>query len=288
MIISKLKGGLGNQLFQYALGRKLALNHKTLLKLDISGLGKNTLPGDAVRQFALSNYKIEAEIATDAEILQYQKKYNRLQKFYNKIVGRIIGDRTVVFNSKILETSNNSYLDGYWQSPLYFNDIRDNLLKELTPKDNLSDYGQGVLNTIKNSNSVGIHIRRGDYVSNSKVRNEFGSCSISYYKNAISLILEKQIETQFFVFSDDITWVKEYLTLPKDTNYVSDTSLKDSDELYLMSQCKHNIIANSSFSWWAAWLNDNPKKTVIAPTPWFDNVIYDKNLIPETWIQIKK
>jgi len=287
MIITKLKGGLGNQMFQYALGRHLATKNKTELKLDISSLGEGTASGDTVRTFGLQNFAIEVQVASPEEINKI-KTSSYLAILRRKISNRIFGDQTVRFNPKILSLPNNTYLDGYWQSPLYFDAIRNTLLDEFTPTSALSEYGQNIEIQMKKSDSISIHIRRGDYAKNPKVTKEFGVCGLSYYSRALTKIKERVNNPYFFVFSDDIEWVKENLPLGNNVTFVSDSTLMDFQELYLMSKCKHNIIANSSFSWWGAWLNNNSNKVVVAPTPWFDKSIYDTNLLPDTWIQIPK
>jgi hypothetical protein len=152
----------------------------------------------------------------------------------------------------------------------------------------MSPSGQALCTSITNTNSVSIHIRRGDYVQNHRVLRENGICSLSYYKRAVAELEKTQKDIFYFIFSDDINWVKKNISLGRDTVFVSDTTLTDSEELVIMSKCKHNIIANSSFSWWAAWINQNPNKICVAPKPWFNTAKYDSNLIPKSWIQLPK
>ena len=288
MIIVALKGGLGNQLFQYALGRHLAIKNSDALKLDLTALQDAEQIGNIHRDYRLSEFMIQADVANKADIEKLKPKPSLLSKISVKIRNRLIGDPTVIYNPKFLEQTDDIYLDGYWQSPLYFESIRDTLLKELVMIKPLSKPAAGFLEQIKNNTSIALHVRRGDYIKNPQVQREFGPCSLSYYKNAIQE-MEKDVKNPtYFVFSDDLLWVKKNLPVGERAVFVEGEGMTDVEDLVLMSMCQHNIIANSSFSWWGAWLNQNPGKIVIAPTPWFDRQPYDKNLIPESWIQIPK
>lgn len=288
MIITRLKGGLGNQMFQYALGRKMSLINNDVLKLDVSEFDRALSVGNIYRPFSLGRFNIIKDIAAPEEIRALEYPYGSISIMINWFKRKILRQTHTVFEPEILELSGNVFLDGYWQSPKYFEDIRDDLLKEFSLTEPLRGYAIEIAEQMNNCKSVSVHIRRGDYVKNPRVLKEFGICRAGYYKKAVSLLLKEHKNITFFVFSDDIEWVKNNLDLPKTVVYVSHSDLDDATELYLMSLCKHNIIANSSFSWWSAWLNQNPKKLVIAPTPWFDTVKYDPALIPESWIQIAK
>lgn len=289
MIIVNLKGGLGNQMFQYALGRALSLKNNDILKLDTESLSKAKELGNIYRPFDLEAFAIYKDIASKEEVAALRYPHGILSKLTELFAQKILRRSTVVFDKKILTLTGNQYLDGYWQSPLYFEAIRDTLLTDFTPKAQLSASGQALLQQLADTNSVAIHIRRGDYVANPRVLRENGICSIEYYRKAAAEVEKTQKNTTYFIFSDDIDWVKANLELPAtEMFYVQDATLSSPQELYLMSQAKHNIIANSSFSWWAAWLNQNENKIVVAPTPWFNTVTFDKNLIPPTWIQIQK
>ncbi len=288
MIIVNVKGGTGNQLFQYALGRHLALkNHDTLL-LDSDGLARANETGDIYRPLALDAFNIEKKFATPEQIKKYKYPFGFISKAWRYIRLHLLKKTNVAFDEKVLAYQGNMYLDGYWQSPKYFDAIRDVLLKEFTLKNPLSAAAAVFAEQIQQSTAVSLHVRRGDYVKNPRVLKEFGVCSIQYYEAAISHI-EKQVSNPtFFVFSDDIAWVQEHLPVGSQAIFVHGDNIKDYEELTLMSMCKHNIIANSSFSWWGAWLNNHPNKIVIAPTPWFETTEYDIALIPPTWTQLPK
>ncbi|MBF05403.1 alpha-1,2-fucosyltransferase [bacterium] len=289
MIILNLKGGLGNQLFQYAFGRKLALKNGSALKLDIDGLERANAVGDIYRPFSLGHFAVVKEIATTEEVRRFKYPYGIFSKLWRFVRFRILKKTNTQWDPKHINKTGDMYLDGYWQSPKYFEDIRDVLLKELRLTAAVSKIMTSYQLKIAAGTSVSVHIRRGDYVKNPRVLKEFGICSLGYYKKAISYIQEHVTEPSFFIFSDDIAWAKENIPLSDNTTYVSDPALSTEEELVLMSNCSHNIIANSTFSWWGAWLNQNLEKIVVAPTPWFNkNNHLFKDLIPDSWIQLPR
>lgn len=288
MIIVNLKGGIGNQMFQYAFGRKLALKNNDVLKLEIDGLGRANEVGDIYRPFSLEHLTIINEIATANEVSKIKYPFGLFSKGWRWFSLRILKRSNIVWNPKFLKKSGNIFLDGYWQSPKYFEDIRDTLLSEFRLHTPLSPAVTAFKDQIESNTSVSIHVRRGDYVKNPRVQKEFGICEASYYQSAIEHIKRTVERPTFFMFSDDITWVKENLPLPVSTVFVQDPTLRDVEELALMSMCTHNIIANSTFSWWGAWLNAHEDKIVVAPTPWFESQPFDAHLIPDTWIQLPK
>ncbi len=288
MIIVNLKGGTGNQLFQYALGRKLALKNNDVIKLDVTGLARANMVGDIYRPFALDSLNVVKTIATPEEIKRLKYPYGIFSKAWRFLRFKLSRDKNTLFNPQVLGFVGDIYLDGYWQSPLYFADIRDTLLKEFTLAKPLSKAGATFAELIKNSQAVALHVRRGDYIKNPQVQKEFGPCTLSYYEAAMAEIEKTVPSPTYFVFSDDLPWVKENLPVGDSAVFVKGEGMTDVEDLILMSMCQHNIIANSSFSWWSAWLNQNPSKVVIAPTPWFESQPYDKDLIPTDWIQLPK
>ncbi len=289
MIIVNLKGGLGNQMFQYALGRTLALKHNDTLKLDISTLSRAHELGVVYRPFSLQSFNVIQNIATRDEINHLAYPYGLLSKLTRTISARVLKRTHVCFEPTILNLTGDQYLDGYWQSPRFFEDIRGTLITEFTLRTPLPETGEFYKQALTQDGSVSLHVRRGDYATNPKTTGEMGVCSLEYYKIAIEHIRTVVDTPRFFVFSDDIAWAREHLLLEEsEVIFVSDASLTDAMELALMSLAKHNIIANSSFSWWSAWLNQNPSKVVIAPTPWFNTVRFDTHLLPESWIQLPK
>ena len=255
--------------------------------MDVTGLDQANKVGNTYRAFDLYSFNITAPIANEDEVRKLKYPHGWLSKIWRDFLFKVLRKRNLVFNPKVLTLPDNTYLDGYWQSPKFFEEIREILIKDLTLA-NPSSSAEILQTKIQQTNSVAIHVRRGDYIKNPIVLKEFGICSDQYYTKAVKHILKNVDDSLFFVFSDDINWVKENIALPNSTVYIDDPNLTDVEELILMSKCKHNIIANSSFSWWGAWLNTNANKIAIAPTPWFDLAPYDKDLIPISWIKIQK
>jgi predicted DNA-binding protein YlxM (UPF0122 family) len=291
MVIAKLSGGLGNQLFQYAFARGIQLKHKTQLKTDLSWYDEERNNHEFYQLNSFPNINIHK--ASARQIFFYKRKTLLSSSLLYKAVSNLFNYKTITetqfnFNPKQnLSTSKNCYTNGYWQSEKYFNKIRETLLNdfsfpELSTKNNITK--QNICNT----NSCSLHIRRGDYVTNPLNKKNHGALNLMYYQNALNRIQQKVNNLSLFVFSDDIEWVKENLSTNLPTIYVDWNIGKSAiHDMHLMSLCKHNIIANSSFSWWAAWLNNNPSKMVFAPKKWFNERDWDTtDLIPKNWIKI--
>ena len=279
MIIVRLNGGLGNQMFQYAAGRAAAIRVSDKLKLDVSTFEKiNT---NTPRSYALGVFNIVENFAPPNEIL------GLTPSFFSKKFG--FPKKSYLFEkegslSSLSNIPKDAYLDGYWQSEKYFKDKEDFVRADFTPKNPLSSSALKMQTNIQKVNAISVHIRRGDYAQNPITHAYHGTCSPEYYQKAISYIREKIINPSFFVFSDDIMWVKENISFENEpTFYVSDYNIHDYEELLLMSTCKHHIIANSTFSWWGAWLNPSKNKIVIAPQKWSikNN---PENIVPSSWL----
>lgn len=279
MIITKLIGGLGNQMFQYAAGRQIAVANNTQLKLDITGYDHQV--GITPREYGLGVFNIQAAPAGKSEIWRHRLTMAILR--HHKIQQKDIHNIR-----QFLTLPDNSYLEGYWGSEKYFSDIEDIIRKDFTPKNKPDKATIELIQRIKNCNSVSVHVRRSDYVMDKKTHDFHGVCGLGYYKKSILLITKKVTNPSFFIFSDDPNWCKVNLRLQSSTIYVThNLGNKDYEDVRLMSTCKHNIIANSSFSWWGAWLNKNKDKIVIAPKKWFrEPSINTKDLIPQSWIKI--
>lgn len=261
MIVIKLTGGLGNQMFQYAYGRSESIRKKQPLSYYFIHHR-----GDTNRQYELNVFNIKGK---------------KIDGFYSEIFLKV---------GHILKLSYPHIISGYWQSEKYFIKHENEIRKDFQFKKPLDKKNKKVLEQIKNTNSVSIHIRRGDYVSNKKTNQFHGVCSLSYYKEAINYFKKRIENPKFFVFSDDPEWVKENLK-KEGAIYINWNKGEDSyKDIQLMSRCKHNIIANSSFSWWGAWLNDNLEKMVIAPKKWFNDkeaqIKAGGEIVPKTWIKI--
>ena len=202
----------------------------------------------------------------------------------------IVKESKLSFDSRIMMLSDNVVLIGYWQSYRYFEDIRCILLEVLRPKKQLSKDSESLRKSIKESLSVGIHVRRGDYVGHRRSNKIHGCCETGYYYKCIDYIANRVNNPSFYVFSDDIVWARQNLPIAQVARYVDLNNVADGwMDMVLMSQCKHNIIANSSFSWWAAWLNQNPDKIVVGPWKYYAKEALNKtteDMFPRNWVRI--
>lgn len=285
MMIIQISGGLGNQLFQYAFGRAISFYNNCDFELDISCFNKtakNTTP----RKYELNNFNIVERIASEESMEQYRK--NKIQKFIEELkpydCRSFIREKKFRANQKKFKPPVNVYLQGYWQSEEHFRDIEDVIRQEVTLKIPIQNK---YLSLIDNSDTISIHVRRGDYVTDKIINETHGLCALDYYHQAIDLMAARVKFPTFFIFSDDIDWVKNNLKINYPTVYVSNNETSSCEELILMSQCQHNVIANSSFSWWGAWLNKNPHKVIITPAKWFNNNNKNINdLIPAAWTKL--
>jgi Glycosyl transferase family 11 len=282
MIIVNIYGGLGNQLFQYAAGRQLAEKNHTRLKLDIENYKR-----DNRRSYSLHHFNIQEKFCTpfDKKIINGKE---RVRKFLNKKESpAIYTEQNLSFDKKVLELGNNTYLDGYWQSEKYFNGIEKIIRTEYRMKEPLSGINKMFADKIESLNAVSIHVRRGDYVKDKNANAGHGVCGLDYYQQAIAYLTGTLAHPYFFIFSDDMEWTRTNLsTGSHPVEYIDHNAAADYEDLRLMSLCKHHIIANSSFSWWGAWLNESVGKKIIAPKKWFRAPVTNDDLIPEGWITL--
>lgn len=280
MILVQIKGGLGNQLFQYAAGQGLAKRLGTTLKLDRIFFD-NIPKGATERTFELAKLNISAEIASKEEIEKWRNKRGALftiRESYYPIL------------TPFLKRNRDYYLRGYWQSENYFANIAPIIHDEFRFLESLTDdYFIQIQQEISQTDSISLHFRRGDYVSDPKINAYFGTCPLTYYEEAVKYVLKKTSTPRLFVFSDDIDWVKANFRTELPIVFVDKKDENRHSDFRLMSMCRHNIIANSSYSWWAAWLNTNPEKIVVAPRQWSNNKRLQRRsskMIPKSWIRI--
>ena len=295
MVIVKLMGGLGNQMFQYAAARRLAHFNNTNLKIDLSWFD-NICEVDSSREYALDEFAIQENFTTREEVEALTvRKQGFVERLATKAMGRkpgaapsYIREKYFHFDLDILYLNDGVYLDGYWQSEKYFKDIETIIRQEFTIKSEMNVKSLAIVKQIKSINSVSLHIRRGDYVSNPHTNQVHGSCNVKYYFRCVENLTRSVKHPHFFIFSDEPKWTRANLKLPYPTTFVDHNPPENGyEDLRLMSLCKHNIIANSSFSWWGAWLKQNPCKIVLAPKKWFNSVDYNtKDLIPDKWLKI--
>jgi len=293
MIMIQLTGGLGNQMFQYAAGRALASRHSTDLKLDISWYSEATKGTERI--FGLDRFSITAEIAMPDEIYRFAQPKLGMLGLIQSLRARLglsqnqrVREQEWISVFRFASTRRNYQLTGYWQSEEYFKESRATLLKEFELKTTPSHQSHAIAQHIRDSQSVSLHVRRGDYVSNPKYTHKYGVLPLQYYSNAVRYITDCIENPLFFVFSDDPAWVFEHLEIPFPMHIVDHNGSENPHEdIWLMSKCNHHIIANSSFSWWGAWLGQHPNKIVCSPARWYaGREVQPENLIPKEWIQL--
>jgi Glycosyl transferase family 11 len=322
-VVARLCGGLGNQLFQFAAGRSLAERRGAQLILDATVF---TLPNER-RKFALEPYPIAAKVTVDGYAYPPTRPLvivprpaaldQRPAALVDRIVSgigqrsgmaesavmavvsgfrhvtgrpaalRVFREKTFDYDSAFETIGAQTYIDGYWQSERYFNDVCELIRRELT-----LPYGPNAVNAhwlghIQGTNSVCVHVRRGDYLLADHF-SQHGICSADYYARAMRAIVERVENAQFFIFSDDLEWCGRHIA-GRNVAYV-DANPPDAahDELRLMSACRHHIIANSSLSWWGAWLARHERQIVIGPDPWFSAVRKTPDLFPDSWIALPR
>ncbi|HEY0979824.1 MAG TPA: alpha-1,2-fucosyltransferase [Candidatus Paceibacterota bacterium] len=292
MVITRLQGGMGNQMFQYAAGRALAIKNNTSLGLDLEYLLDRTpRKGFTFRNYDLDLFSIEAEIVQQANIPFLYRGFGSgkvallLNKLRDKILPAPGKEKGFSFDPSVLNLGSDMYLYGYWQSYKYFESITETIRKDFTPRLSLPQNVQELKKEIESKNSVCIHVRRGDYVGNS-VHEVVGR---SYYDTALTMLKERTPIEHVYVFSDDIQWCKDALSFAYPTTFVGPEFAGERaiGHFELMRACTHFIIPNSSFSWWAAWLGTSLSKAVIAPKQWFKDATIDTtDLVPPQWIRI--
>lgn len=290
MKIVKILGGLGNQMFQYALYLSLKDKYKKeKIFVDIKCFKGYPLHNgfELERIFAVS-----CHYASWKEIAQVSYPYPNY-RFWQ--MGKIllpnrktmyVEPKNMEMDLSLLDREGNVYYDGYWQHEEYFKDIRGIIIKAFAFPAFRDDKNKKILDLIEHQNSVSIHVRRGDYLNHPYFK---GICGVDYYRVAITYMMKKVKPEVFLVFSNDVKWCEQKLQMYFEgvrVIYVDwnkgENSYKD---MQLMSCCKHNIIANSSFSWWGAWLNSNPKKVVVAPQKWM-NMEMKKDPICDSWQRV--
>ncbi len=280
-------GGLGNQMFQYAAARSLSIRKKKQLYLDHSFLEKQTTGLYTERKYELNAFNIKAKRAQKAHLLPFLliKKYTSIQPI---IPYTYFKEPYFNYSTELIKHQNNIYMDGYWQTEKYCIETEKQIRDEFQFVKPLAGKNKVCAEQITNCNSVAVHIRRGDYVANQLVNSTHGTCSIEYYQNAINLLKEKIENLNFFFFSDDPQWATQNFGTLENSYFINNNNADDSYyDLHLMSLCNHFIIANSSFSWWGAWLGKYANKIVIAPEKWLNSSIHNTNdVIPSAWIKL--
>jgi hypothetical protein len=290
MIISRIHGGLGNQLFQYAVAKSLSLKFGLPFKLDLSPMHNQSL-----RNFDLEEFALDLSIASPNDLKRTIPFNNNLIIRINRYLQRIGMNvfNTIYFEKELfkfqdIELNNPSiYLYGYWQSYKYFDDFRSEIFSNLELKEGLDEKNLRVKSAMQETSSISLHIRRGDYVKNLKTLAVHGVLGIEYYHNAINALNDCVESPEYFIFSDDLQWARDHLSRDANFNYIDiNAEGKAVHDFELMRHSKHNIIANSTFSWWPAYLNNYANKKVIAPKRWLNQNKVFHDLLPSEWIKI--
>lgn len=293
VVIARLIGGLGNQMFQYAAGRAVAERGGVPLLLDVSGFENYEL-----RRYELGGFAISSGIANKAQLAAFipvppqRGLWAALQRrLIGSLSRSVLREAHYTYDSRIELVQPPVLLDGYWQSEKYFAHIAPILRREFTLRPGLMNAANtDMLREIEaaGGQAVSLHVRRGDYVSNPHTAQYHGICTADYYLAAAARIAQQVENPHFFVFSDDPAWVQANLKLSHVTTLVQCNDAGNGLlDMALMRACRHHIIANSSFSWWGAWLNDSPDKIVVAPARWFAQAGNDtRDLIPSAWIRL--
>jgi len=304
VIIVKLQGGMGNQLFQYALARRLASERATEVGLDLTFLLDRTPRRDFVfRDYDLDLFRVRAKV------LGAQQVHNLVHAPRSRLLNRspiipalnlwrrggnsgvylLARERFFSFDRRILESPSNTFLDGYWQSPRYFAPITAELKADLALRDPPPARIRGMAERIASLNSVCLNVRRTDYVANKAAASFHGVCDPAYYERALAALVPCIGAPEIFVTSDDVPWCRENLHLPYPTHFLDHdwAGPRFSHYLELMRACRHFVIPNSTFSCWAAWLGEFPGKVVVGPVRWFsDPSIETRDLFPPGWIRV--
>ena len=291
MIIIRLKGGMGNQMFQYALGRNLAARLDCPMKLDLSALLDRSKKDFVHRDYDLHIFNTEENFLVAPGLLRslYKVKSAKVTRWTKK---QVIGARKHwiephfhVVPEVLEQPSCDTVYEGWWQSAQYFTGVADQIRQDFTFKKTLLPAAAPILNQIERTNSICLNVRRTDFL---KV-DTLNTTNKAYFLMAVDYLAERIENPNFFIFSDDMAWCEQNLQLGHDTVFVPHSLKGEKFGNYhrLMRACKHFIIPNSSFAWWAVWLNEHPDKMVIAPKNWFNDPNIDtSDLVPADWIRL--
>ena len=291
MITVRLKGGMGNQMFQYAFAKRIAHFHNTQFKLDLSTLLDRNKGDFVYRDYDLDIFNLEPEFVMNPSLLRlmYKVKSGRITKFIRKLsygnLNYLKEKHFHVVEDLLNNPPDHTVYEGWWQSEQYFAEVADEIRADFTFKEGILPSSAEVHQKIQTTNSVCLNVRRTDFL---KVP-WLNSTDMDYFLRAVKYMAEHVADPSFFVFSDDIEWCRENIRLDYPVTIVGHEhkGRKFGNYQQLMKACKHFIIPNSSYAWWAVWLNENPSKVVVAPKIWFaDAEINTGDVIPESWVRL--
>ena len=287
MIVARIEGGLGNQLFQYAFGTQLAKVNDTELVLDLSCYASQPQHG-----YLLDRFSITARELNPQERKRIPARYQSDRRSVFPLISlgrkelRRLRERPFGFAEKYFSASDDSFLVGYWQSERYFPSVESNILLQFRPCGPMSLESARLREKMLNASSIAIHIRRGDYITDKPMA--IRNLSLSYYRTCVLSQLEKRPDSEVYVFSNDIPWCQDNLDLPCPVHFVEHTDNATAHEdLWLMTAADSMVIANSTFSWWGAYLGERKERTVYAPKSWYHaNTLDDRFINCEHWVHV--
>lgn len=285
-------GGLGNQLFQYAIARRLAFETGQPFRLDLTGYDTDTL-----RAYSLQPFNVRQDVATLEEIVRVKPltpvpgarlSPSRLLRTRQYSRTWIRERKPYAYDLQIVQARGDVYLEGYWANEKYFTSIEAVIREEFTVTADPEGENLATARAIQGVASVCLHVRRGDYATDAETRSFHGLAPLEYYAEAVTRLTASVRDPHFFVFSDDPDWVRQHLRLEYPTTYVTHNKAdKSHEDLRLMALCRHHIIANSSFSWWGAWLGKHPGHMVFAPAKWLNRPEIDtSDATPAHWVRL--
>ena len=291
MKIVNIKGGLGNQMLQYALAYRL----KKLLPSEEVLLDLTSFKGYKWHVYELKYvFDVDIPVASFSQLMKVTCPFSlntRLGGYMRAIYNRLglnkreyVEDGHSGYSEDVFQKEGDWYFDGYWTNQKYFADIREDILKIFSFRRELDVQNKQTLDEIHSTNSVSIHVRRGNYLLFDTYK---GICEVDYYQRAIDYIKAHVDNPHFFIFSNDMEWCKENLSaFMENYTFVGNNSgMSNYVDMQLMSNCKHNIIANSTFSWWGAWLNTHENKIVVSPEKWLNIEMKESPLLDE-WVKL--
>ena len=296
MIVVHLTGGLGNEMFQYAAGRALAARRGAELVLDPSWFeGEGGGEVGFIRRYELGCFELDARVARVQDVARFPR--SRVEARLRRVlpgrpVLRVLEEPA--FGApmpQIVDAPDNTSLRGYWQDPSYFADAEALLRRDFTFRRDVVEKGAATAKEIESSRipTLAVHVRRGTYLSDPGIRERLGALGEDYFRTAIGTVSSQHGDLRVFVFSDDPVWCRARLKLDHETTVIGGEKDTWPTIMHLMSLCDHQVIANSSLSWWGAWLNTKPGKIVIAPRPWLLDARWDdEHRVPGEWIRIDR
>ena len=291
MITIRLKGGMGNQMFQYAFGRSISTKLNTDFQLDLSSLLDRSKGDFVYRDYDLDIFNVQPKFTTPPDLLRtmYRIKSSKLSKLVKQQAtwGKsYVKEKHFHLVKEVIDhPTDNTLYDGWWQSGKYFDAVAHTIRKEFTFVDPIIAQSKALFEKIQQTNAICLNVRRTDFLKVSALN----TTNLDYFLNAAKYMAQQVDQPHFYIFSDDIEWSAANIKLDHPTTVVrhEHKGRKFGNYLQLMIACKHYIIPNSSFAWWSTWLNPSKEKIVVAPKNWFHDSPFDtSDLVPQNWIRL--